>query len=194
MKQRLRRIRTRTTRTESFARGAEPLQPRFIFGPELRFELLPKTLRERRAFAVRGNGESANRRAGRRLRSKNGSARCHRRRCTRFRALPPREKRLRLLRVRRSPRLSEKRHPESAGSNSFGSQSILPKRTHSAICGVMDGAIRRMRAPAASTPGILASAIFPPPMTTIRRPSSFTKIGKEAHGLAFHSLRNRPQR
>src|SRR5580704_7413064 len=81
----------------------------------------------------------------------------------------------------------------SDGSNSFGSQSIFPKRTHSAICGVMDGATKRIRAPAAKTPGIFPSAMAPPPITTIRRPSNFTKMGKRLMS-AFHSLWDRPQR
>ena len=64
----------------------------------------------------------------------------------------------------------------SLASNSLGSQSIYPNRTHSAICSVTEGATKRILAPADNRPGIFASATCPPPIMTTSRPSSFTKI------------------
>src|SRR5580658_5716008 len=49
-------VRTRSIRTKSFTRGTQPLQPYFIFGTEFRLEFHAKPLRERRALAVRGDG------------------------------------------------------------------------------------------------------------------------------------------
>jgi hypothetical protein len=55
MQQFLCRLRTRAACTQYFARRSEPLQPHFVLRTKLRFEFLPKPLRERRTLAIRGD-------------------------------------------------------------------------------------------------------------------------------------------
>jgi hypothetical protein len=51
-----RRVGTWTASAQDLASGTKPFKPHFIVRAELRFELVTKPLRQRRAFAVRGDG------------------------------------------------------------------------------------------------------------------------------------------
>src|SRR5215472_13374375 len=79
---------------------------------------------------------------------------------------------------------------KSPGANSLGSHSALLKRTQSAICGRICGAMTRTRALDKSSPSILPSATAPPPTTTTSLPSCFTNMGKRVLVSGLNGVRN----